>query len=367
MWYDDLKKANVSIHVIATGAGAGIQNELWEIPGSSAYLSGASFPYDQEEQEGLLGFIPEQFCSEESSVDLASAAYMKAYKFGGKQAVGVGLTASVASEKIHRGEHRVFVTVMTDDKVWTYHKILVKGEGIEQRKLDGQLCANITFDVMLDAIDSDVYNMNFSYKDNIDLAKSRFFDRPFFTSNGKRLATLPANKHQALMPGAYNPPHEGHLGTAQNVMDEYGRSVIFEVTAIPPHKDPLSVQELLKRAKLLKGHDRFFTRQEPLYLDKARAFPGIPIVLGADAMVRMLDPKWGTPLKPMFQEFIKLNTKLLIAGRMVGDKFVTCEDVLRNLLVQDPHAWGFAQSVMMPVSGRFDISSTELRNKLGAQ
>ena len=69
--------------------------------GSSAYLSGATFPYAPEEQEELLGFMPEHFCSREAAVDLASAAYMKAYRFGGKKPVGVGITASVASEKEH--------------------------------------------------------------------------------------------------------------------------------------------------------------------------------------------------------------------------------------------------------------------------
>jgi hypothetical protein len=96
---DDLKDANVNIHIIATGVGAGIQKQLWEVPGSSAYLSGASSPNDQTWQEELLGFTTEQFCSETAAIDLASADYMKAFKFGGKNPVGVGLTASVASEK----------------------------------------------------------------------------------------------------------------------------------------------------------------------------------------------------------------------------------------------------------------------------
>src|SRR5271170_7271281 len=124
MWHDKLKEAGVSIHVIATGGGAGLQQELWSVPGSSAYLSGASFPYAPEEQEELLRFMPEHFCSQEAAIDLASAAYMKAYRFGGKKPVGIGLTASVASSVEHRGEHRVFVCIMTDKKiVGIKHKI----------------------------------------------------------------------------------------------------------------------------------------------------------------------------------------------------------------------------------------------------
>lgn len=384
-WSDKLKEAGVSIHVIATGGGAGLQQLLWGIPGSSAYLSGASFPYSQEEQEELLGFMPEHFCSEEAAIDLASAAYMKAYKFGGKSPVGLGITASVASEKIHRGEHRVFACIITENQVRTCQYSLEKGVGSEVRLLDGETCDDIGFLLLaetlaLDEVEYTHPDHPYQTKRAEDKAKARFFERPFFAANGKRYATMPVGfqkptevepastrpspKHMALMPGAYNPPHEGHFGTAQHVMDEYGRTVVFEVTAEPPHKEALSAQSLLQRAKLLQGHDRLFTRKEPFYLDKARAYPGIPLVLGADAMVRMLDPKWGLDLTEMFKEFRKLDTKLLVAGRMVGDKFTTVDDISKDLRLASPHVWGYAQSVMLPISGRFDVSSTELRNKL---
>jgi nicotinamide mononucleotide (NMN) deamidase PncC len=367
MWKELLKSAGVNIHIIATGAGAGLQQRLWEVPGSSAYLSGCSFPYAAEEQEELLGFMPEHFCSEEAAIDLASAAYMKAYKFGGKKPIGVGLTASVASEKIHRGEHRVFICVMTDDKVQLFSHTFEKGAGQFNRYRDGEQCDNFAFWMLLET--SNVYDsravLQYS-KDVTDLAKERFFARPYFVANGKRLATLPTNKHLAIMPGAYNPPHEGHLGTAQAVMDEYGRTVVFEVTAEPPHKAALTVQQLLQRAKLLQGHDRLFTRKEPYYLDKAKAFPGIPLVLGADAMVRMLDPKWGIEPVDLFKGFIDLNTKLLVAGRVVEGKFTTCEDIQNSLLPRnggDRGVWILAHNVLLPLEGRWDISSTELRNK----
>ena len=368
-WYDNLKELGINIHVIATGGGAGIQNLLWQVPGSSAYLSGASFPYSAEEQEELLGFMPEHFCSEEAAIDLASAAYMKAYKFGGSKPVGIGIAASVATSKIHKGDHRIFGCIITEDKIRLCHVVLEKGVGRDQRVLDGDTCDDLGLTLLIDTFFPDSPTRHYmvdevTIVDATEKARARFFERPFFAANGKRLVTMPTNKHIALMPGAYNPPHEGHLGTAQHVMDEYGRTVVYEVTAEPPHKEALSAQLLLQRAKLLQGNDRFFTRKAPFYLDKARAFPGIPLVLGADAMVRMLDPKWGVDLEMMFKEFRKLETKLLIAGRTIGDKFVTVDDISKDLRLQNPHVWGYAQSVMLPVSGRFDISSTELRGKL---
>jgi nicotinamide mononucleotide (NMN) deamidase PncC len=367
MWHDKLKELGVNIHVVATGAGAGFQDELWEIPGSSAYLSGASFPYSAEEQEELLGFMPEHFCSEEASVDLACAAYMKAYKFGGKRPVGIGLTASVASEKIHRGEHRVYATIVTDDKVLTIHQDFEKGVGHVQRAADGSSCNDLAFFLMLDTLGIGSFlrdEIAQKYKDNIELAKTRFMARPFFTANGKRLEKLPKGGRYALMPGAFNPPHEGHFGAAEAAMTDYNYRAVFEVTANPPHKDALKVQELLQRAKLLQGQDRLFTQDLPYYLDKARKYSKRPFILGADAMVRMLDPKWGIDINDMFNAFYDLSTKLFVINREIDGHMTTCEHILNDIKANHPFKiWATAQVVMKPLNGEWNISSTELRNK----
>ena len=41
---DYLKKKNISIHVVTSGAGVGVLQKLWEVPGASKYFSGGSFP-----------------------------------------------------------------------------------------------------------------------------------------------------------------------------------------------------------------------------------------------------------------------------------------------------------------------------------
>lgn len=363
MWQDKLKQLGVNIHVIATGAGAGIQNTLWKTPGSSAYLSGASFPYSPEEQEELLGFMPEHFCSEEAAVDLASAAYMKAYKFGSKKPIGLGLAASVASEKIHRGDHRVFACLMTDDKVVSYQYTLEKGVGDHKRYLDGCLCDQMGIHMIIDTLNIDDPSGT-EYQDTSTLARERLFARPFFTANGKRLADLPKGKY-SLMSGAFNPPHEGHFGIAQASQEQYHYQTAFEITAEPPHKDALSVQTLLQRAQLLRGYDRLFTGKLPYYIDKARKYPGRPLILGADAMVRLMDPKWGLNLGEMFGEFYDLNTRLFISTREIDDKLITCDSILNDIRDVLPFKdWASAQIIMKPIKGEWNISSTEIREKL---
>lgn len=354
-----LKDANISVHVIATGAGAGIQQQLWAVPGCSAYLSGASFPYATEETEELLGFRPKSFCSEDAAIDLASAAYMKAFHLGKKSPVGIGVTATVASATAHRGDNRFHICVMTNDSVRMLSHTLVKGVGEEARAADGMIVDNTTHLVLLDSI----HNKTAAWATDVsDRALSRFMERPFFTSSGKRLESLSDPTKYGIMSGAFNPPHEGHFEVAESFSSKAPRKVVFEVTANPPHKSALTVQELLQRAKMLQGHNRLFTSSLPLYLDKARKYPGAAIIMGADAALRMLDPKWGVDVESLLSEFITLGTKFYIMGRMVGDKFTTVRDIMATFAGNDKLLL-CGDTLFYHLRGRVDMSSTELRNK----
>ena len=364
MWADKLKDAGVNIHVMATGGGARIQQMLWEIPGSSAYLSGASFPYDQEEQSELLGFMPDQFCSEEAAINLASAAYMKAYKFGGKKPVGLGITASVASEREHRGDHRVFACVVTNDKVLMSSRILKKGVGKTARLNDGEAVDHLAFYLLIDALNcSSPVPFDEGYTNVTEKAKELFFKRPFFTANGKRLAKVPqgAEDHYAMMPGSFNPPHAGHLGLAETFRAEHGKSVLFEIGTNPPHKTPPTVQELLQRAKLLKGQDVLFSRNMPMYIEKAAMFHGMDFIVGADTMLRILDPKWGVDPYTVMSHIKGYGNEFYVSGREMDGKFITRDDIVDKLPSDYIMEFG---PIIHHLEGRWDVSSTELRNKL---
>src|SRR4051812_15119567 len=86
------------IYVVATGGGASIQQHLWEIPNTSQFLVGCSFPYDRSATEEFLGFSPEKFVSRKTAIQLAQEAFMRACRGSqGKHPAGIGITASVAS------------------------------------------------------------------------------------------------------------------------------------------------------------------------------------------------------------------------------------------------------------------------------
>jgi nicotinic acid mononucleotide adenylyltransferase/nicotinamide mononucleotide (NMN) deamidase PncC len=350
-----LKNRNISLHVIATGAGAGLQKDLWEVPGSSSYLSGASFPYSAEEHQEILGFVPEQYCSLEDAVDLASAAYMKAYRLNGKSPVGLGITASVASEKEHRGDHRIFACAISDDRILTCAKILDKGVGRTVRLLDGQLTDHIGMHLILQAVG---FPSTLETVDATQLATKRFLGHSYFTANGQRKEKLNNVRHLALMPGTFNPPHEGHFGLADSFQDHFFKEVVFEIAVKPSQKSPLTVQDMLKRAKLLQGRHRVFTTDIPLFLDKAKTYPGMSIVMGADTLLRILDPQWGIDKHYLLNELYQLRTEIYVAERLVDGQVVTYDSIVADYFDCDDKAY----KVIHNLPGRWDISSTQIRN-----
>lgn len=331
-------------YLVCTGAGAGLQNILWEVPGISAVLVGAEFPYAPEATDHFLGFKPAKYCSEETAIALAMEAYSRAYVLHGPEAIGVGLTAAVASTVAHRGDHRVFIGRADKTGVKLYSEILVKGVGAEARHEDGQHCDQLALQAL---VEPEALGMT----DVTDRATKLFFEHPYFLGNSQR-EVLPANGNGlVLFPGAFNPPHEGHKWLARH------EHAVFHITTNPPHKPALNVIECIERAKLLEGFDRIFTQDDPLYLDKARRFPGTKFIVGVDAMERMLDPKWGVAVEPLLNEFRALGTRFLVADREVNGKIETVEEI--------PGApMDLCESINTPTT-LIGLSSTALRNRIG--
>jgi len=98
-----------------------------------------------------------------------------------------------------------------------------------------------------------------------------------------------------------------------------------------------------------------FTQGDPLYIEKARSFPGKAFVIGVDALLRMLDPKWGVEVPELLREFYELGTSFYVVGREVEGEWRTLEDVLTQI----PSSY---QNLFTEVGGRWDVSSTALRN-----
>lgn len=341
----DLLASDAWIFLATTGAGAGAQGLLWSVPGASAYFAGSVLPYESEyELPSFLGYKPDQYVSEDTAIDMAIAAYMRACKSckPGRVPVGVGCTASVATTKDHRGTHRSWIAVITGrDRMLLesqeYEKVGPKG-----READGAMVDFRIVDMILRA----VADKGSSYTGTL---AEHVFARPFFGANGIRGKGLPVGA--ALLPGSFNPLHEGHL--------EAPDGVTFQLTLKALHKPQVRITEALKRAALINasGRDVLLDEDAWLYLNKARKWPNSTFYIGSDVLEQLLNPVWysGETIDSVLEEFHMLGTRFRIRQRH------NTADAA-ELILTSPGPWKNGPLFyLLPPSKHAGVSSTQLR------
>ena len=359
-------KPGINLYLACTGAGAGLQKILWDIPGASSFLVGCSFPYATRDTDEFLGFETDTgYCNQEMAMNMAIESYYRAIKTGnikdGKLNVGLGLSASVFSLKEHRGSHRVHVAVVTDNDAYIYNIELKKAN--TSRQQDGDisdkvgLCAIIHACLDKSGMYSSLMKELISETNNFEIFDSKeckeflsycFWKRPYFSKSGKRFPKLVDNEKTGYFAGSFNPPHEGHFGIANEFINLTGGNVIFTISGDHPSKGNLDIQEMLWRAKLLSGHDRVFTLGEPLFLNKTQNHPNRAFLMGSDTLLTLLDPKWGPSTSDVIAGLKEANTRLYISVRSGSEH-------LDNIVGLN----------YIKMDGTWDISSTELRKNNG--
>ena len=101
------------IALAITGGGSGVIARLLRVPGGSRTLVEAVVPYTADALVDFLGHAPEQACSVETAVAMARRALASAERRSERNAavVGVGVTASLATDRPKRGAHRCHIAV----------------------------------------------------------------------------------------------------------------------------------------------------------------------------------------------------------------------------------------------------------------
>ena len=110
-----------------TGGGAGVLGQLLALPGGSRWLLEAVIPYSAGAMSEFLGQPPIQACSRETADAMARRALDRArWLAPGETVLGLGCTASLASDRPKKGEHRVHLTLMTDRRTSQWSLTLAK-------------------------------------------------------------------------------------------------------------------------------------------------------------------------------------------------------------------------------------------------
>lgn len=164
---------------------------------------------------------------------------------------------------------------------------------------------------------------------------------------------------RALLPGSFNPLHEGHLGLAEAASGCLGVCVAFELAAFNVDKPPLSAQEIQRRAEAFAAHGTLWVTKAATFVEKARLFPGCVFVVGADTAERIVQARFhgGTEegVRAALAEVRGRGCRFLVAGRLGPGGFVGLESIPVPGDVADLFT-ALPESVF-----RRDVSSTGLR------
>jgi hypothetical protein len=163
----------------------------------------------------------------------------------------------------------------------------------------------------------------------------------------------------AILAGAFNPVHAGHLGLADIAAEFLGLPVAFELSVANVDKPGLDPAELRCRAAQFAGRAPLWLTHAPRFVEKADLFPGAVFVVGADTALRIVEPRYnGDParLHDALGRLRERGCRFLVACRI--DSAGHCVEPTD---VPVPLRWRDLFAGIPSERFRLDLSSTQLR------
>lgn len=366
-----------------TGGGSEAISNLLKVAGASQTILETLIPYSSAALDDFLKRPPESYCSDPTARAMAMSALIRARfllrkihesepdtEWPKEQVLGVGCTASLKSTRSKRGDHKVHLAIQSIDYTASSSLILIKGE--RSREEEEILVSGIILDRLAHAA-------GLKGQIHLDLLPGESFQEQFVKAKGdwKKLllgeivacsstsegVTNPAESFSGvLMPGAFNPLHEGHRQMAEVAEKILGRKVDYEISIENVEKSPLDYIEIESRLGQFHDDVTCWLTRAPTFVEKSQIFPEAYFVVGADTIVRIADPKFyhGSEVArdEAIREMSDQNCRFLVFPRLIKGQFSSLANMeLPNSLLK------LCEEV--PESEfRADISSTDIRKGL---
>lgn len=372
-WTDIIRQVHASSRqcvLCATGGGASAIGSLLSLPGGSRSVLEAVVPYAPPALDEWLRRKPDSYCSRETSLSMATAAWARASHLANARAglVGVSCTASLASDRPKKGSHRCFVAAQTEDATRCYALTLQKGA--RDRAAEEAVVANVILLAVAEAcgvVARPALSLLGDEMIDIECEIGPAPIRDVWTGalplvwSGPRgeLSTERPSRPIGLLSGAFNPLHHGHERLARAAEARLGGDVAFEMPIVNADKPRLDYLSIESRRRQFQTRPLALTAA-PLFVDKARLFPRTTFVVGFDTAERLLDPRFyghsEVRMTQSFTELRELGCRFLVAGRLEHGQFETLTDLAI------PAELSELFDGLTETDFRDDISSTELRH-----
>lgn len=361
-------------------AGAGSEALAWlhAVGGSSRTVLEAVDRYSPASLQDALAAAPSQAVAPEVAAGLAAHALRRARELApvGTPVIGVGCTATIATDRSKRGDHRVCLAV--HGALGRYALSVTLRKGARDRDAEERLVSTLVIHAAAHGcgvlhrrttqlVDGERLEESFAPASAIEALLTGQRSQLALTPEGALRDALPwPSRGVAVVSGSFNPLHEGHLGLAGAAQAYLGRRAAFELAPRNAEKPTIDALELYRRAAQFQGRAPLLLSGVALFSHKAALYPGSVFVLGVDTAERVLSPRFydaAHDLDSALEAVRAHGCRFLVAGRRRGDSTEEGFMTLADLHVAPRHADLFEA---LPASAfRADISSSALRARWG--
>lgn len=371
-----LHRSPKQIVLASSGGGSLAISDLLTVSGASQTLIEAHVPYSVESVARFIGRVPVHYCSSQTARQLAMTCFKRGQTNAENRAflldrnppeeqerpfvrhqqveeqrqqwgevllrkgsldeapmihlvpsyhekkwlpdlIGIGCSASLASNRPKQGEHRFHIAIQTYDRTSECFLTLQKGARTrfeEERLVADCLLQQIAIAAQLDVsfepellptehLERQTLVANESWIEllfgngsavlHIDGKQHclrRFGDsgRPAISVNKPHSPEVEYMQH--LFAGSFDPLHRGHLRMLELAQEHLSGIVALEMTVQNVDKPPLDYREMelrLTQIERVRPGQAIWLTQTPRFVDKARQFPSSTFIVGADTLRRI--------------------------------------------------------------------------------
>jgi hypothetical protein len=345
---------------VITGGGSRLLAEMLSEPGASATVLEARVPYASAALQQLLGAKPDQACSAATARAMAMGAFQRALELTSLDAnaaeeeqllFGLGCTASLATHREKRGAHRAHLAIQTVSTTFTIELTLSADRNSEEQSLVDALWHLLNTALEL--------GMPEAAKPGEQTLVAGLPGWQALILGDSSAHLVGEHDGKLLLPGAFNPLHDGHRQMLTIAERLTGLSGGYEMSVANVDKPFLDYQEISRR--LAQFEDPIWLTHLPTFIEKARHFSQSRFVVGIDTLLRIADDAYyasESAMLQVFAEFAQLGVGFVVFGRdLQPDDFKVLDDVLHQL----PDSLTELCTGVDAETFKDAISSTELR------